>query len=134
MSSRLLALAFALLLLPAPALAGVKEKVAAMAPTALVYVVDDKGTELIAQAPDALVTQLNASPNEFLLHRHRHRRRPEAPGAGEAHPRRSTGECSASFTAIERQLESVKSVYSVCACRSLQRSAVAGHLGFIADI
>ena len=41
MSSRLLALAFALLLLPAPALASVKEKVAAMAPTALVYVVDD---------------------------------------------------------------------------------------------
>jgi len=41
MSSRLLALA--LLLLPAPALAGVKEKVAAMAPTALVYVVDEKG-------------------------------------------------------------------------------------------
>jgi serine-type D-Ala-D-Ala carboxypeptidase/endopeptidase (penicillin-binding protein 4) len=52
MSSRLLALAFALLLLPAPALAGVKEKVAAMAPTALVYVVDDKGTELIAQNVD----------------------------------------------------------------------------------
>jgi D-alanyl-D-alanine carboxypeptidase/D-alanyl-D-alanine-endopeptidase (penicillin-binding protein 4) len=52
MSPRLLALAFALLLLPAPALAGVKEKVAAMAPTALVYVVDDKGTELIAQNVD----------------------------------------------------------------------------------
>jgi serine-type D-Ala-D-Ala carboxypeptidase/endopeptidase (penicillin-binding protein 4) len=52
MSSRLLALAFALLLLPAPALAGVKEKVAAMAPTALVYVVDDKGNELIAQNVD----------------------------------------------------------------------------------
>jgi D-alanyl-D-alanine carboxypeptidase/D-alanyl-D-alanine-endopeptidase (penicillin-binding protein 4) len=52
MSSRLLALAFALLLLPAPALAGVKEKVAAMAPTALVYVVDEKGNELIAQNVD----------------------------------------------------------------------------------
>ena len=52
MSSRLLALAFALLLLPAPALAGVKEKVAAMAPSALVYVVDDKGNELIAQNVD----------------------------------------------------------------------------------
>jgi D-alanyl-D-alanine carboxypeptidase/D-alanyl-D-alanine-endopeptidase (penicillin-binding protein 4) len=50
MSSRLLALA--LLLLPAPALAGVKEKVAAMAPTALVYVVDEKGNELIAQNVD----------------------------------------------------------------------------------
>jgi serine-type D-Ala-D-Ala carboxypeptidase/endopeptidase (penicillin-binding protein 4) len=52
MSSRLLALAFGLLLLPAPALAGVKEKVAAMAPTALVYVVDEKGNELIAQNVD----------------------------------------------------------------------------------
>jgi D-alanyl-D-alanine carboxypeptidase/D-alanyl-D-alanine-endopeptidase (penicillin-binding protein 4) len=50
MSSRLLALT--LLLLPAPALAGVKEKVAAMAPTALVYVVDEKGNELIAQNVD----------------------------------------------------------------------------------
>lgn len=30
--------------------------------------------QLIAQAPDALVTQLDASPNDFLLHRHRHRR------------------------------------------------------------
>ena len=29
---------------------------------------------LIAQAPDSTVTQLHASPNEFLLHRHRHRR------------------------------------------------------------
>lgn len=29
---------------------------------------------LIAQAPDALVAQLHGSPNEFLLHRHRHRR------------------------------------------------------------
>ena len=50
MSSRLLA--FALLLLPAPALAGVKEKVAAMAPSALVLVVDEKGNELIAQNAD----------------------------------------------------------------------------------
>ena len=50
MSSRLLALACALLLLlPAPALAGIKEKVAAMAPSALVLVVDEKGNELIAQ-------------------------------------------------------------------------------------
>ena len=30
--------------------------------------------QLIAQAPDSMVTQLDASPNEFLLHRHRHRR------------------------------------------------------------
>ncbi len=48
--SRLLALA--LLLLPAPALAGAKEKVAAMAPSALVLVVDEKGNELIAQNAD----------------------------------------------------------------------------------
>ena len=30
--------------------------------------------QLIAEAPDAMVTQLHASPNQFLLHRHRHRR------------------------------------------------------------
>ena len=30
--------------------------------------------QLIAQAPDSMVTQLDASPNQFLLHRHRHRR------------------------------------------------------------
>ncbi len=30
--------------------------------------------ELIAQAPDATVTQLHGTRNEFLLHRHRHRR------------------------------------------------------------
>ena len=29
---------------------------------------------LIAQAPDSMVMQLHASPNQFLLHRHRHRR------------------------------------------------------------
>jgi D-alanyl-D-alanine carboxypeptidase/D-alanyl-D-alanine-endopeptidase (penicillin-binding protein 4) len=53
MSSRLLALACALLLLlPAPALAGIKEKVAAMAPSALVLVVDEKCNELIAQNVD----------------------------------------------------------------------------------
>jgi D-alanyl-D-alanine carboxypeptidase/D-alanyl-D-alanine-endopeptidase (penicillin-binding protein 4) len=52
MSSRLLALTCALLLLPAPALAGVKEKVAAMAPSALALVVDEKGNELIAQNVD----------------------------------------------------------------------------------
>jgi len=44
--------ALALLLLPAPALAGVKEKVAALAPPALVLVVDSKGNELVAQNTD----------------------------------------------------------------------------------
>jgi len=50
MGSRLLALA--LLLLPASALAGVKEKVAALAPSALVLVVDAKGAELVTQNAD----------------------------------------------------------------------------------
>jgi serine-type D-Ala-D-Ala carboxypeptidase/endopeptidase (penicillin-binding protein 4) len=50
MPSRLLALA--LLLLPAPALAGAKEKVAAIAPSAIVLVVDEHGNELIAQNAD----------------------------------------------------------------------------------
>ena len=50
MWSRLLALA--LLLLPAPALAGVKEKVAALAPSGLVLVVDAEGNELVAQNAD----------------------------------------------------------------------------------
>ena len=45
-------LALALLLLPAPALAGVKEKVAALAPSAVVLVVDAKGDELVAQNAD----------------------------------------------------------------------------------
>src|SRR3982075_934410 len=45
-------LALALLLLPAPALAGVKEQVAALAPPALVLVVDSKGNELVAQNTD----------------------------------------------------------------------------------
>jgi D-alanyl-D-alanine carboxypeptidase/D-alanyl-D-alanine-endopeptidase (penicillin-binding protein 4) len=45
-------LALALLLLPAPALAGVKEQVAALAPLALVLVVDSKGNELVAQNTD----------------------------------------------------------------------------------
>src|SRR6266581_9112999 len=52
MWSRLLALACALLLLPAPASAGAKEKVAALAPSALVLVMDEKGNELIAQNAD----------------------------------------------------------------------------------
>ena len=45
-------LALALLLLDAPALAGVKEKVAALAPPALVLVTDAKGNELVAQNTD----------------------------------------------------------------------------------
>ena len=45
-------LALALLLLPAPALAGVKEKVAALAPPALVLVMDAAGNELVAQNTD----------------------------------------------------------------------------------
>ncbi len=44
--------ALALLLLPAPALAGVREQVAALAPTALVLVVDAAGNELVAQNAD----------------------------------------------------------------------------------
>jgi serine-type D-Ala-D-Ala carboxypeptidase/endopeptidase (penicillin-binding protein 4) len=50
MWSRLLALA--LLLLAGPALAGVKEKVAALAPQAVVLVIDAEGNELVAQHAD----------------------------------------------------------------------------------
>ena len=50
MWSRLLALA--LLLLPAPALADAKEKVAALAPSGLVFVVDGKGNDVVAQNAD----------------------------------------------------------------------------------
>ena len=46
-------LVLALLLLPAPALASAKEKVAALAPSALVLVMDDSGKELVAQNADA---------------------------------------------------------------------------------
>ena len=45
-------LALALLLLAAPALAGVKEKVAALAPSGLVLVMDAEGNELVAQNTD----------------------------------------------------------------------------------
>ncbi len=45
-------LAFALLLLPAPALAGLKATIATLAPSATVLVVDSKGNELIAQNAD----------------------------------------------------------------------------------
>ena len=51
MWSRVLVLA--LLLLPAPALAGVKEEVEALAPSALVVVMDAEGNELVAQNADA---------------------------------------------------------------------------------
>ncbi len=47
-----LALACALLLLPAQALASAKEKLAARAPSGLVLVMDEKGTELVAQNAD----------------------------------------------------------------------------------
>lgn len=50
--ARRVGLACALLLLPAQALADVKEKVAALAPSALVLVVDDKGNELVSQNAD----------------------------------------------------------------------------------
>jgi D-alanyl-D-alanine carboxypeptidase/D-alanyl-D-alanine-endopeptidase (penicillin-binding protein 4) len=45
-------LALALLLLPVPTLASVKEKVAALAPPGLVLVVDAEGNELVAQNTD----------------------------------------------------------------------------------
>jgi serine-type D-Ala-D-Ala carboxypeptidase/endopeptidase (penicillin-binding protein 4) len=48
----LLAPACALLLLPAQAFAGATEKIAALAPSALVLVMDDKGNELVAQNAD----------------------------------------------------------------------------------
>ena len=50
MWSRLLAVA--LILVTAPALAGVKEKVAALAPSGTVLVLDEKGNELVAQNAD----------------------------------------------------------------------------------
>ena len=53
MTSRLLALVCAVLLLPVQAVAGAKEKVAALAPSALVLVVDESGNELITQNADA---------------------------------------------------------------------------------
>lgn len=49
---RLFSLALSLVLLPALALAGAKERVAALAPSGLVLVMDDDGNELIAQNAD----------------------------------------------------------------------------------
>jgi serine-type D-Ala-D-Ala carboxypeptidase/endopeptidase (penicillin-binding protein 4) len=48
MWSHLLALVCALLLLPAQALAGAREKVAALAPSGLVLVMDEGGNELVS--------------------------------------------------------------------------------------
>ena len=52
MRSHLFVLACALLLLPAQALGGPKEKIAALAPSGLVLVMDEKGNELVAQNAD----------------------------------------------------------------------------------
>ena len=52
MRSRLTAFACALLLLPAPALAGAKEKIAALAPSGVVLAIDEEGKELVAQNAD----------------------------------------------------------------------------------
>ncbi len=52
MWSHLLVLACALLVLPAQALAGAKEKVAALAPSGLVLAMDEKGNELVVQNTD----------------------------------------------------------------------------------
>jgi len=52
MWSCLLAFALALLLLPASALAGAKERVKALAPSGLVFVMDEQGNELLAQNAD----------------------------------------------------------------------------------
>ena len=52
MWSHRLALACALLLLPAQALAGAKEKLAALDPSGLVLVMDEKGNELVVQNAD----------------------------------------------------------------------------------
>lgn len=52
MWSRLLVVTCALILLATPTLAGVKEKIAAIAPSGLVLVLDDQGNELVAQNID----------------------------------------------------------------------------------
>ncbi len=52
LSKKALALVFALLLLPASAFAGAKEKVAALAPAGLVLVLNEDGGELIVQNAD----------------------------------------------------------------------------------
>ena len=52
MGPPLLAFACALLLMPAQALAGAREKLASLAPSGLVLVMDEKGNELVAQNAD----------------------------------------------------------------------------------
>ena len=52
MGSRLFVLIFILLLLPAPALAGAKQRVAALAPSGMVLVLDENGKELVSQNID----------------------------------------------------------------------------------
>src|SRR6476660_9766775 len=52
MWSHLCVLACALLVLPAQALAGAKERVAALAPSGLVLAIDEKGNELVVQNAD----------------------------------------------------------------------------------
>jgi hypothetical protein len=60
-------LALALLLLPASALAGVREKVAALAPPGVALVVDTKGDELVRVAPSDVVLE---SPLSHTLRAH----------------------------------------------------------------
>src|SRR6476620_9105094 len=52
MRSHLRVLACALLVLPAQALAGANERVAALAPSGLVLAIDEKGNELVVQNAD----------------------------------------------------------------------------------
>ncbi len=52
MWSRLPILTIVLVLIAAPAVAGAKEKIAALAPSGLIYVLDEKGNELVAQNAD----------------------------------------------------------------------------------
>jgi serine-type D-Ala-D-Ala carboxypeptidase/endopeptidase (penicillin-binding protein 4) len=52
MRRHLLVLTCALFFFPAPVLAGAREKIAALAPSGLVLVVDEKGNELVAQNAD----------------------------------------------------------------------------------
>ena len=52
MGSHLFALVFVLLMMPTPVLAGAKEKLAALAPSGLVLVLDEEGNELVAQNTD----------------------------------------------------------------------------------
>ncbi len=59
-------LALALLLLSAPALAGVKETVAAVGPSALVLVIDAEGNELVAQNADERVSARARSLSRFM--------------------------------------------------------------------